>query len=451
MKRMMGILVLILSVSGMVSAQDTISQWATDATASSQYGKDEWSAMQATGRPDTESCGDKPTAWASETATGEDTIELTYDRAVIPTQVNIYQTYNPGSITRVELVNRDTGLVLKVSKSNDKPGKTDCPGVFSLNIDGAEEPVNGVVIYVDQSIGGDWNEIDAVELVGIPTESSGNANLNTNASGDAAPGISVECPEGFSFDNGVETVINMRSGFNYTATAIGIDGFDPIIAVTDGKTTLCNDDDANAAGYVVGVPTTGDVAASRASSQMPFSYNGNDTFGDISIIVGSVDNTPGEFVLVIEGLAVTTADGSGDGAGDPFTTHITPNMQASGVPVSAYMISVTDGLDSFLYLVDQDNHSIELSDGSYYSCDDAGTDTCFGQSANMATSYVSRENGRVLGGGDYDAMLALTWDDLGVNPGDEAYVNWRLTSSGLRTFGDYVVVFHLGTANEFGG
>ena len=451
MKRMISVLILILSLSSVASAQDTISQWATSATASSEYASDNWSAQQATGQPDTDNCGDNGTAWASETATGEDTIELTYDQAVIPTQVNIYQTFNPGSISRIELVNRDNDVVLKVKKSNDKPGKTPCPGIFSLNITGTEEPINGVVIYLDQSVGGNWNEIDAVELVGIPTEPSANPDLNTHNSGDAAPGISVQCPEGFTFDNGSEMTVNMRSGFNYIATAVGINDFDPIIAVTDGSTTLCNDDDPTAAGYVVGLPTTGDVPASSTSAQMPFSYNGSNSFGDVSIIVGSVDNTPGEFVLVIEGLAVTTADGSGDGAGDPFTTHITPNMHASGVPVSAYMISVTDGLDSFLYIVDQDNHSIQLSDKSYYSCDDTGTQSCWGNSSPLAKSYVSRENGKVLAGGDFDAMMSLSWDDLGVEPGSEAYVNWRMTSSGLKTFGDYVAVFHMGTANTFAG
>ena len=407
MKRMIGVLILMLSISGVASAQDTIRQWATSATATSQYGSNSWSALQATGKPDTETCGDNGTAWASETSTGEDSIELTFDQFVIPTQVNIYQTYSPGSITRVELVNRDSGTVLKVNKSNDKPGKTPCPGIFTLNIDGVEQAVNGVVIYLDQTIGGNWNEIDAVELVGIPTHPSANPNVNTNNSGDAAPGISVQCPDGSSFDDGSELTVNMRSGFNYTATAIGIDGFDPIIAVTDGSTTLCNDDSTAAAGYVVGMPTTGDVPASSTSAQMPFSYNGSKSFGDVSIIVGSVDNAPGEFVLVIEGLAVTTADGSGDGAGDPFTTHITPNMHASGIPISAYMISVSDGLDSFLYIVDQDNHSIQLTDKSYYACDDAGTDSCWGNSSPLAKSYVSRENGKVLAGGDYDSMMSL--------------------------------------------
>ena len=82
-------------------------------------------------------------------------------------------------------------------------------------------------------------------------------------------------------------------------------------------------------------------------------YNGSSGFGDISIIVGSVDNTPGEFVLVIEGLVVTDADNIGDAPGDPITLHLTPNMHASTIPVSAYMISVTQGLDPFIRYVSQ--------------------------------------------------------------------------------------------------
>ncbi|NOG51547.1 MAG: hypothetical protein HND48_20570 [Chloroflexi bacterium] len=46
-------------------------------------------------------------------------------------------------------------------------------------------------------------------------------------------GLSVTCPDGIAFNNGVEVVVNMRPGFSYTATAIGIGDFDPIIAVSD--------------------------------------------------------------------------------------------------------------------------------------------------------------------------------------------------------------------------
>jgi hypothetical protein len=448
MRKIIVLVGLILITSSGVWAQDTISQWAVGAAATSQYGEDGWSAMQATGEPDTDDCGDFGTAWASETSTGEDSIALAYRQPVIPTQVNIYQTYNPGAIYRVELGNSETESFYTLNKSNDKPGKTSCPGIFTLDITGVDEPVDTVILYLDQSVSGNWNEIDAVELVGIPVDAPVNTNTQTQGSGDAA-GISVECPEGFAFTNGVELVVNMRSGFSYTATAIGLNGFDPILAVTDSETTLCSDDDANAAGYVADLPTTGDVSESGLSAQMPFSYNGNDTFGDISLIVGGVDSMSGEFILVVEGLAVTSADGSGDGAGDPFSIHLTPNMHASGIPVSAYMISVTDGLDSFLYVVDEENQAFVLDDGTFLACDDSGTSNCWGDTPSLRGTYISRQNGNRLPGGDFDSMMSLTWDSLGFDPGDEGFITWRMTSSSQATYGDYVAVFHAGTANEF--
>ncbi|HYF50889.1 MAG TPA: hypothetical protein VEJ63_15850, partial [Planctomycetota bacterium] len=45
-------------------------QWAIDATASSEYQADQWSAKQATGKPNTPNAGDAPTAWASMNADG---------------------------------------------------------------------------------------------------------------------------------------------------------------------------------------------------------------------------------------------------------------------------------------------------------------------------------------------------------------------------------------------
>jgi len=38
--------------------------------------------------------------------------------------------------------------------------------VLSVDVPDATAPVNGVIIHLDQTITGDWNEIDAVELVG---------------------------------------------------------------------------------------------------------------------------------------------------------------------------------------------------------------------------------------------------------------------------------------------
>jgi hypothetical protein len=143
-----------------------VRQWASSATASSEYSSPSWAASQATGAPDTAECGDIVTAWASSSRTGADNLSLQYAQAVIPTQINIYQTYNPGAIVKVEVVVAADQSRIEIVNSANPPGATPCPGVFTLNIIQALPPVNGVIIYLDQTLTGSWNEIDAVELVG---------------------------------------------------------------------------------------------------------------------------------------------------------------------------------------------------------------------------------------------------------------------------------------------
>lgn len=145
---------------------DEVRQWAAEATGSSQYGTESWSFLQATGEPNTDACGDIVSAWASETSTGKDDLSLTYEAPVIPSQISIYQTYNPGSIIRVEVSNSSTEETAELPNSADEPGNTDCPGVFVLEVEDIDFAVDTVTIYLDQTIGGSWNEIDAVELVG---------------------------------------------------------------------------------------------------------------------------------------------------------------------------------------------------------------------------------------------------------------------------------------------
>ena len=49
--------------------QEVIRQWASSATAGSEYSNTDWSANQATGAPDTPDCGDQETAWAPRKGT----------------------------------------------------------------------------------------------------------------------------------------------------------------------------------------------------------------------------------------------------------------------------------------------------------------------------------------------------------------------------------------------
>jgi hypothetical protein len=70
----------------------------------------------------------------------------------------------------VELGNTDVKPTFILDDSEDPPGNTPCPGVFTIDVSGIDAPINKVIIHFDQSIGGNWNEIDAVELVGNPAE-----------------------------------------------------------------------------------------------------------------------------------------------------------------------------------------------------------------------------------------------------------------------------------------
>jgi hypothetical protein len=95
-----------------------------------------------------------------------DWLRLEYEQPVVPTQINIYQTYGPGAIVKVELVAAEDDQIIELPNSADPPGNTACPGVFTVNVDEALPPVDAVIIHLDQTITGDWDEIDAVELVG---------------------------------------------------------------------------------------------------------------------------------------------------------------------------------------------------------------------------------------------------------------------------------------------
>lgn len=265
----------------------------------------------------------------------------------------------------------------------------------------------------------------------------------------AQSGMRIVCPNGQVIENGVEVIVNMRPGFTYTATAVGINGFDPVLAVADQNgTSLCADDESAAFTYSADLPTTGFVPTSNLSSQVPFSHDFNG-LADISLIVGGFANTDGEFILILEGMAVTSADGSGPQSGDPISVHVTPNVTASGVPIAVYMISVTSALDPYMKVMGQDNMPFVLDDGTLFACDDAGnTSLCWGESASLNGSYISRTNNRRLPGGSLDAMMVVPTEELGLGPDEDGYLTWNMTTVNNETFGDYVVVFHMGTGSD---
>jgi hypothetical protein len=89
-----------ISATVIVDPDSVYAQWATGATASTQYSTSEWSAFQATGMPNADGCnecnGDDPRAWEGLAPDGVDWLELTYARRVRPTEIRIYEVWGVG-------------------------------------------------------------------------------------------------------------------------------------------------------------------------------------------------------------------------------------------------------------------------------------------------------------------------------------------------------------------
>ncbi|MCP4540936.1 MAG: DUF1795 domain-containing protein [Chloroflexi bacterium] len=150
-----------------LTAGEEIAQWALFATASSEYGDFDWAAIQATGEPDTFECGDIATAWASADNSSVEWLELEYALPVRPSAVNIIQTHSPDQVVTVELIDPD-GVYHEIYTGEPEDKSDECPYTLSIQVPKANYLATGVKITLDQSvIPATWNEIDAVELVGV--------------------------------------------------------------------------------------------------------------------------------------------------------------------------------------------------------------------------------------------------------------------------------------------
>lgn len=143
-------------------------QWAINATATSQYGDDGYSAMQATGAPNTPAAGDEETAWTpAATEGGEQTLELTYEHAVVPSAIRVYETYNPGAVIRIEAYDAENDAWVVLWEGEPAAPEEDIR-VFSPELAQIDFPIDTIRIVLDTDAIESWNQIDAVELLGRP-------------------------------------------------------------------------------------------------------------------------------------------------------------------------------------------------------------------------------------------------------------------------------------------
>jgi hypothetical protein len=144
--------------------------WASTGEASSEYGSDSWSALQVAGAPDTPTCGDNHTAWASANSNTVESVTAYYvEEPLIPTEINIVESYNPSQVVKVELIDLYAAHSDAIIYQAKPKAVSQCPYTLSIPVTGIDYPIMGVRVTVDQSVLGlGWNEIDAIELVGNP-------------------------------------------------------------------------------------------------------------------------------------------------------------------------------------------------------------------------------------------------------------------------------------------
>jgi hypothetical protein len=141
---------------------EEVHQWASTATASSEYSSSSWSAAQATGEPNVTECGDYVQAWApSSSHEDPEWLQVGFNTAVYATGVRVHETYYSGFVIRIELIDTE-GLVHTIWTGIDI---TPCPGWLEIDFSSTSYLVEGVII--NTQIDG-WEEIDAVELIGYP-------------------------------------------------------------------------------------------------------------------------------------------------------------------------------------------------------------------------------------------------------------------------------------------
>jgi len=122
-----------------------------------------WGPEQALGPPDTPGAGDMQTAWASRTPDGQDEwLELEFEEEVLPSEVVVHETYNPGSLARVTAYTK-SGMAAEIWEGKDPTPATAPRGISRVKVDPGFK-IKRIRIHLKSKEVTGWNEIDAVGL-----------------------------------------------------------------------------------------------------------------------------------------------------------------------------------------------------------------------------------------------------------------------------------------------
>ncbi|MBI3271212.1 MAG: zinc ribbon domain-containing protein [Planctomycetes bacterium] len=141
-------------------------QWAARALgASSQYGTRLWTADMLVGPPDCQVEGKDGRVWCPGAADGgAEWAIVEYAVPVAPTQVRVHESLNPGCVARLE-GQTTTGQWVRLWEGQDPA--TPENKILDIAFKGSRPPIARLRLILDTARVPGWNEIDAVELIGV--------------------------------------------------------------------------------------------------------------------------------------------------------------------------------------------------------------------------------------------------------------------------------------------
>lgn len=143
-----------------------VPQWASSVRAvSSQYSEAQWSAARVLGAPDVfPNHGDNGNAWASLGADDRNEwIEVGYAQPIRISAVEVYETYNPGAVSSIELI---TASGEHITTYLAIPGaRGTVANKLRADVGCTSEPIVAVKVELASTVVAGWNELDAIGIV----------------------------------------------------------------------------------------------------------------------------------------------------------------------------------------------------------------------------------------------------------------------------------------------
>jgi hypothetical protein len=148
-------------------------QWASSAEASTSFndasGGAGYAPSRATGEPDVPRYADHPNAWASRNgdANVPDWLQVSFAKPVYARSLRIRQSAAPGAISKIELLDESGAAHLVWEGTDTTSYAKDTIGWMIRDFDLTSYKVAGARITLETKRVWGWNEIDAVQLVGV--------------------------------------------------------------------------------------------------------------------------------------------------------------------------------------------------------------------------------------------------------------------------------------------